>query len=143
MQLVIVLSGLCLICRFHWDWRSNRCLYYDYRVKILDRSLKQSVTLFGKRYHSTLIVKILRYSDVERRGGAIWLFIYNLWKTGDIQKRTGSVALSAACKYDIWFGRGQGSPLTVNEVVNLFHESRKWIKSILYRPFHDNLRACA
>ena len=49
MRLVIVLFCLYLICRFHWDWRSNCCLYYDCRVKILDRSLKRSVTLFGKR----------------------------------------------------------------------------------------------
>ena len=50
MGLVIVLFGLCLclIFKFHWDWRPNRCLYYDRRVKIWFCSLKRSVTLFGK-----------------------------------------------------------------------------------------------
>ena len=41
MRLVIVLFGLCLICKYHCDWRSNRWLYYDRRVKILDRSLSR------------------------------------------------------------------------------------------------------
>ena len=40
--------SFCLICKFHWVWRSNRYLFWNRRVKILACSLKGSVPLFGK-----------------------------------------------------------------------------------------------
>ena len=44
----VYLLTFCLICKFHWFWRSNRNLFRDRRVKILACSLKRSVTLFEK-----------------------------------------------------------------------------------------------
>ena len=44
----VYLLACCLICKFHWFWRSNRYLFRDHRVKILACSMKRSVILFVK-----------------------------------------------------------------------------------------------
>ena len=91
MRLVVVFVGLCCICRFHWDWRSNHCLNYDCRVKIWDRSLKRSVKLFGKWYYHFPNSVTLRFSERAKIFTRwfpyrYWLDLENQWNLHNKQK---------------------------------------------------------